>query len=484
MGHSVWLRLDFSAPAAKESHLALVSPRPAIFSFLLLLILVFLYHQIIYPGVWLHPSSVSFVFLPSTPPLRALATHDRPTEPTATFGQATLPSRTMLFKYLNFVAAATAVAITPQLPEHEMKAVELAWPEVAKTPMSAALSRTLTVPCPKCPGENAELQFSFTIQKSTKLACNGFEVYPDADPFHGDLQARLYAEDGPNELQKLGYSIATVPLTASDPESRLQVVDVTLRVVEVGSLFVDDIPTIIVRMVELPTGETFIGNIETVEQVKNPCTTALCRLGEKFDTLWASFEELKSVKFWDCTAGDRSCIRRMAWSISGTASMDRLSGDKVSAQGQKILGRPREWTKLIKQVSSYVFLPVLFGITGGILLAWYVCTVSFAIYFTNLTGFQLLCIHQYCATNRVWKATASRMVRAPKERLSIRRRKSWSHEQPPRAHTVTMLDCRFVAVSRNTTYNLEARSLFIICRPLTPRRFRFGLSTLDPLLKV
>ncbi|CEJ82828.1 hypothetical protein VHEMI02874 [[Torrubiella] hemipterigena] len=282
----------------------------------------------------------------------------------------------MLLKYLNCAAAAAAVAITPQLSEQDMKTVEQVWPEAAQTPMSAALSRALTVPCPKCPGENAELHFAFNIQKSTKLALNGFEVYPDADPFHGDLQARLYADGGPNELQKLGYSIATVPLTPADPESRFQVVDVTLRVVEVGSLFVDDLPTIVVRMVELPTGETFIGNIETLDQVKDTCTSALCRLGEKFDLLWESFEELKSVKFWDCTAGDRSCIRRMAWSISGTTSMDRLSGDKISTQGQKILGRPREWSRLIKQVSSYVFLPVLFGITGGILIACFFVFIS------------------------------------------------------------------------------------------------------------
>ncbi|KAK0628694.1 hypothetical protein B0T17DRAFT_505339 [Bombardia bombarda] len=189
-----------------------------------------------------------------------------------------------------------------------------------------AENQVIKVECPGCPilveghgGQKAELQtdkknhleLSFSIDhqpESDRLLLNGFELYPSADPFHDILWAPLSLdkkavkvdgdEDRPgrstpppfrphgSKPQHLGYSLRIHPV-AQDEGSQLELIALDLQIIEVGTVFIDGIPNVHVKLIKDPSGKLLIGDIETttsetlqktpLDKQQDECITLMCK---------------------------------------------------------------------------------------------------------------------------------------------------------------------------------------------------------------
>lgn len=170
--------------------------------------------------------------------------------------------------------------------------------------------RAVSINCPGCPvsipafgGAKAaiatdapnHLEMTFSIDSSPagdRLLVNGFELYPNPDPFTSPLSAPQVLEISDMAMrgakksnandQKLGYRLQVYPLAKDGEESQfIEVIGVDLQVIEVGDAFVDGIP--LVKVLLGKKGDDLaIMEANTFESTASvdpaaECTTWLCR---------------------------------------------------------------------------------------------------------------------------------------------------------------------------------------------------------------
>jgi len=285
-------------------------------------------------------------------------------------------------RFLALAAAGLAVAqafvLVPEIAQADSDIVN-ALPY--NDPFTAA-HQSLKLSCPGCPmlphGRNGKagkkhhkdipnhLELSFAIDHNSnngdRLLLNDFELYPNADPWHGALTAPQVADvaekhhhpnhkTGPHDVQ-LGYSLAVRPVAKEDSAQQLQLIDVELQVIEIGNFFVDGIPTVKVGLLKTPTGDLVIARVEAQEQPEVPekvedCETLVCR--------WKAMvhEQLDSLKKFKQHCGGRKKGQQ------GNAA-EPPAGD------YRVVYRHRTWSRLFRNITTYVLLPVLIGIVAGV----------------------------------------------------------------------------------------------------------------------
>ncbi|PNY26514.1 Uncharacterized protein TCAP_03554 [Tolypocladium capitatum] len=278
----------------------------------------------------------------------------------------------MLFKPLAFVATAAAFVIVPQISETDEEIFK-ALPVHAETftlPPSA-LSQSLSVPCPQCKGKDSRLRLDFDVA-GPKLLLNGFELYPHANPWNGDLTAILAEGDGREKEQRLGYSLAIEP-AARDQDQQMQLINVELRVIEVGSRFVEGVPAIQVQLVKAATEDIAIGNVVLKDADGMNCGSVWCKAKGLAGEV---FKALKSFKGKGCGRHRHHKGHPHGHKVHADAGIAPLHGGRPD-HGTMEEHQPN-WRKFLKNIASYIFLPILMGITAGVavaVLAMLICSV-------------------------------------------------------------------------------------------------------------
>ncbi|KAL7899789.1 hypothetical protein HDV63DRAFT_371956 [Trichoderma sp. SZMC 28014] len=278
----------------------------------------------------------------------------------------------MLFKQLALAAAATAFAIVPEISEPDeniFKALPVE-PETFQLP-AEAFGQSLDVPCRQCRGRDTHLKLDFAVEDGSRLMVNGFELYPHADPWRGDLTADVVRASGSATERTLGYSLSVLP-RARDEEQQLELVDVKLRVIEVGHRFVDDIPVVKVGLIKAVTGDIVISDMQLMAAPEMPCMTMWCR----------AKQALK---------GFSGCHRK---GPHGPEEANHPHPPPPPHHKPHHHGRPhhhyepedwntqRDWRRLVRNVASHIVLPVLMGITAGVgvaFLAMFLCSIVYRV---------------------------------------------------------------------------------------------------------
>jgi hypothetical protein len=310
----------------------------------------------------------------------------------------------MLLKPLLAVAGLSAATQAFLLPPDITKSdVEISnfIPDV----IASGSSHHVHLPCPGCLGHHkgnshgyskttevpaerpVHLELSFDVRPKDKehradrlVVITGtnnemHEIYPNPMSDRSPLIAHL-AFDKPSEMDKklrghrsgsryrnkpLGYSLATFeyPLTQNDG---LQMVDLEFQILKVGNRFINDIPTVHIRLVkDTATGAFIIGNIEQTasetqsfesEGKQEECTSSLCK--------------------WLAAVRDK--VEKMKVTCGGkakTGSLPRPShhhkvGRPYHKSHHHAQGGRRDWNELAMTFWKTILLPIAIGIVGGI----------------------------------------------------------------------------------------------------------------------
>jgi hypothetical protein len=278
---------------------------------------------------------------------------------------------------LKSLAVATSLAITavnafivvPKVSEAD-EGIFKALPFEA--PQSSQL-RSIKLDCPGCPlpirkhhkqsavlttdiPNHLELIFGIDSESSDtdRLLLNGFELYPNTDPFHGRLRApqvpdfvefaRKHPRPSRHNNPTLGYSLSIAPL-AKDEEQQMDLIGLDLEIIEVGDVFVNTIPAINLKLVKTPQGKLMIADIQTAEPA--PASSEECKsLACKWRAIvMQKLEQFKSLK---------GCGHMRQGNAAASASQ------RVQYQ------RYHSWRQLFRNITSHILLPILIGIVAGV----------------------------------------------------------------------------------------------------------------------
>lgn len=303
-------------------------------------------------------------------------------------------------------AAANAFLVPPQVNSHEVDAFEA----IPVESLSVAQGQTVNLECAGCPPvfkhkkhhgkpkdshhkqHNSHLELDFTTD-SNKLMVNGFELYPNSDPFTNVLVADQIAEKPKHQnkhhnkhqkdaekngkalkshhkfrphqgkpksvQQQLGFSLQIQPITKTADEG-MELVVVDLQIIEVGSVFVDGLPNVRVHLIKSPSNELLIAKIEQTasETTTNPmenekeCSTILC----KWRAIIAA--QLAKMKMHGCAGmmGGKGA--------HGGHAQPHHHGHH--AGGHMSHNRQHGWALLFRKLTSHIILPILVGIVAGV----------------------------------------------------------------------------------------------------------------------
>jgi len=308
-------------------------------------------------------------------------------------------SNTMLLKPLSVAALAAASAsaflIPPNLSVDDIHVWQGDAPLPHALPNAETSSEkvTLDLACPGCPiyaekpnGEGVtftsvppnHLELSFTIEHGAgndRLLVNGFELYPSADPFQTlaapQANDRKEARDLVITPQRLGYSLQASPV-AHDAEGGLELVIVDLQIIEVGDVFIKDIPNVRVKVIKVADGGLMIGGIETTASQTpgssggEDCETVMCK--------WIAFAQDKlrqmKEKVKGCHGGSGKGVVGGAdrgMGHHGQTGHGHGHGHHAGEQPQQhTANSPHTFGKLIKNIFMHILLPVLIGIVAGV----------------------------------------------------------------------------------------------------------------------
>jgi hypothetical protein len=267
----------------------------------------------------------------------------------------------MLLRQLFLAATAAAFLVVPDASAFSDEDVVKTLPvDVSADAFSlppSTLSQSLELPCRRCKGRNTHIQMDFAVEGS-RLTLNGFELYPNADPWHGDLIAPVVKGNGKGRKQRLGYSLAVKP-EGVDEEQNLEVISVELTVIEVGNRFVEGVPSVNVKLVRAPTNEILIGSLNMNEVAPMRCHSMWCRAKGMFGNAFKGF---------------RGChkFRHGHGAQNQSDAPERPGHHGHHGHPHHEKSSHRQWRLLIKGLASHIFLPVLMGITAGFGVALYV----------------------------------------------------------------------------------------------------------------
>lgn len=260
----------------------------------------------------------------------------------------------MYLHQLFMAASAAAFLVVPETIEPDEGVFSaLPFDAYAADIPSHALAQTLDVPCHGCKEPHAHINMELAVEDGTRLTLNGFELYPSADPWRGDLTATVAVGEQYQD-QLLGYALAVEPV-AYDQAQSLEVIKVSMRIIEVGYQFIDDIPTIDVTLIKAPTNEILVGDVRIGEPSRPACGNMLCQLKQGLDKAW------KGLKT-GCTKhhgqhGQHGEHGKPHAEVDGETP--RPGHHAHHAHGHN-------WLGLLRTIVVNIALPVLTGITVGV----------------------------------------------------------------------------------------------------------------------
>ncbi|OAA75339.1 hypothetical protein LEL_07327 [Akanthomyces lecanii RCEF 1005] len=274
----------------------------------------------------------------------------------------------MLFGPLALAAAATAFVIVPEMTENDeniFKALPVDNPGSALSygiPESA-FDQSISVPCGDCKGRHTQLRLDFTIEDETRLLLNGFELYPDADPWSSELQATISSGHRKTKSKKLGYSLAVYPKAVAK-EDNMELVEVDLKIIEVGTRFVDGVPAVRVELIRAPGGSLAMSTVDFDQLVETPCTTIWCRAKQLADKLWAQAQEIKGC--------GKTAIPELDFEpVDMTSSDFDLPDSEYTAHiTEPTMPSQDEWRHLLKSIAGHIIMPIVMGVTAGVAVAF------------------------------------------------------------------------------------------------------------------
>ncbi|KAF5680343.1 hypothetical protein FHETE_468 [Fusarium heterosporum] len=282
----------------------------------------------------------------------------------------------MLFKPLAFAASAAAILIVPETSEKE-DSIFRALPIEADTfeIPTTAYAQVVDVPFLQCRGHNSKLELNFGVH-DRRLVLNGFELYPHADPWNGDLSAAVIKGNGKSDMRRLGYGLAIRP-EGVDEDQHLEVVNVEVRIIEVGDRFVDGVPPVTVKLIKAPVGEIIIGSIEVKgagAKAPEDCS-AWCRAKDIVHDTWKGVKG----KFKGCHGmkGKGPVHEPNHKPHHGHGRPKGKPTDNFK-HGPIIKAPKQSWGEVLKHVAAYIVIPVLMGVAAGVgvaFLAMFLCTM-------------------------------------------------------------------------------------------------------------
>ncbi|KAJ6443955.1 alcohol dehydrogenase superfamily, zinc-containing [Purpureocillium lavendulum] len=334
----------------------------------------------------------------------------------------------MQLKPLAFAAAAAAMLIVPETSEAGediFKALPIQADTLAVP--TSALSQTVKVPCSQCKGKDSQLKLDFNVEGGSRLMLNGFELYPTADPWNGDLSAVVAQANGQEKEQRLGYSLSIEP-EAVDLDLHLQLINTELRVIEVGSRFVEGVPTVKVQLIKAADGEIAIANVALIDSPVSGCSTMLCRARQQVE------EMLRTLKGFKGKGCGRHRNKGHPHHPGAKHNGDAHGSGVAPPHGGRPHHRPHpphhhlrphhhDWRKLMKNVASHIFLPVLMGITAGVGVA--VCAMVLCSVIVKVT--------RLATCRRAGARCCRRRQSVPRQDSDIEKvgLMEESHEEPP-----------------------------------------------------
>ncbi|CEI60678.1 hypothetical protein FVEN_g2655 [Fusarium venenatum] len=275
----------------------------------------------------------------------------------------------MLFKPLAFAATAAAILIVPETSNNE-DGIFRALPIEASTFELPAIAhkQAIDVPCLQCRGKDTHLELDFGI-KNRRLVLNGFELYPRADPWNGDLSAAVIKGNGKSDMRRLGYGLAIRP-EGIDEDQHLEIVNVEVRIIEVGDRFVDGVPPVTVKLIKSLSGDILIGNIEikgTGEKAPEDCDM-WCRTKDMVHDTWKGVKG----KFKGCHGMKPHHGHEHHKPHHGAGKAEHKPTDNFK-QGPLMHKKPEQsMGEVLKHVAAYIVLPVLMGVAAGVGVAFFV----------------------------------------------------------------------------------------------------------------
>lgn len=295
-----------------------------------------------------------------------------------------------MLKQLVLAAAAAAFVIVPEISEQDesiFKALPVE-PETLQLPPEA-LGQSLDVPCRQCRGRDAHLRLDFAVEDGSRLMVNGFELYPHADPWRDDLVAEVVRAGGgggggvANE-RTLGYSLSVLP-RAKDDEQQLELVDVKLRVIEVGHRFVDDIPVVKVGLIKAPGGEIVIADMQLVPVPEMPCKSMWCRAKSALKGFGGCHKKMDHHHKGPHPHHGPGAMEKVEEEEGGHHPHHHHEHKPHRHQRphhapEEEWNSERDWRQLVLSVASHIVLPVLMGITAGVGVAFFAMFLCSVVY--------------------------------------------------------------------------------------------------------
>lgn len=356
-------------------------------------------------------------------------------------------------------AAANAFLLPPELSKTDIEIIE-AIPAVDAVwnAQNQAKAQTVNIECAGCPPvfqnhhgkpkkhhkqHPSHLELDFSIDES-RLMVNGFELYPNSDPFTNVLVAPQIAEHKnkkhhnkhhkddehntkalkshhkfrPHDKkpkaveQQLGFSLQIQPTQTNDDVLDLIIVD--LQIIEVGSIFVDSLPNVRVHLIKSPENELLIAKIEqTASSQSNngeECTTILC----KWRAIIAA--QLAKMKMQGC-----------AGMLGHKAGHSGHHGQHHGQNPGQMSHRHRHqhgWALLFRKLTSHIILPVLVGIVAGVtvsILGMLVGTILVGLWRKVVRGQSFFPSH---TCRRFGRSTHRHHHKAPQQEAALAEEKS------------------------------------------------------------
>lgn len=297
----------------------------------------------------------------------------------------------MLFNLLALAAASASFVIVPGVSEHDENIfktlpVSDSTVAVAHGIPKSAFSQSLSVPCSECKGRNTYLRLDFTVEDETKLLLNGFELYPDADPWSGDLHAstvkgngghsrhgrhrkhkghRQHKGDKESTPKTLGYSLAVYP-KALAKDDNMELIEVDLKIIEVGTRFVDGVPAVKIELIKAPGGSLLMSAVDYDRSAGAPCTSVWCRAKHFADKLW-----MHTQKFKECgkQTGHNSHNSHSRPTSTVVSDYDVANVEYIPVVSEPRVPSREEWRQLVRIIAGYIIMPIVMGVTSGVAVA-------------------------------------------------------------------------------------------------------------------
>jgi len=220
------------------------------------------------------------------------------------------------------------------------------------------------------------LNFTITHEEVDKLSLNGVQIYPSRDFPLAALTAPMVvkspkaaAGETPQDV-RIGYELTVRPV-AKSVQDQLELIDVHFQVVEIADVFVDDLPSVEMKLLKTPSGKLMIGNLESGpttnpayrEDSEQACNTLVCQ--------------------FKAAVGDRISKMKPSFKGCGNKGMSNPHGPSSDARLQHHGGPPHGHGghrhshhafgglfRFLRGIAMHVLIPISIGVIAGIVTSF------------------------------------------------------------------------------------------------------------------